>query len=137
MKKSIVIFAVTTASFITSIAWASPMTNEVYFEVRRQLRKEDVSEFKAQKVCERIKGQSVELNAKVVAVKKSGIIRLDMDDDFFSIPDIDLSLSDKDDAENVKEKSWIKFTGQVEKCNFNKTTGSLTLDVTSGEVKKQ
>ena len=137
MKKYTAIATTVAIFLISSIALASDITNEVYFEVRRQLRKEDVSEFKAQKVCERIKGQSVDLNARVIVVKKSGLIRLDMDEEFFSVPDIDLSLSDKDEAENVKEKSWISFTGQIEKCNFNKTTGSLTFDVSGGKVKKQ
>lgn len=122
---------------MSMVARADVITNDTYFTVRQKLREMAPNDFKARKICERIEGERVHFTSRVISVRKSGSISADMDgSEIFSIPDINLSLFDTDEAENVRIGQEIEYTGVVTSCRYNTGFGSLFFEVGGGRLIK-
>lgn len=137
MKKFIAATILVSITVLSNITAAnSVLTNSDYFTIRSRLREMKPTEFKARKVCERMENERVRFTSKVTSVNKSGEISADMDGEVFSFPDIELTLVDSDNAENLRAGQDIEYTGYITRCVFNTTMDALFLDVGGGKLLK-
>jgi len=111
------------------------MSTSDYKEIRKMLRDNVETDFQAQRACDLLEGDRVDFESKVTSVSRSGTIKADMDDDFFSMSDITLTLIDSDEAISIKPFSHIQYTGRISECTFSRGTGSLDLVITRGSLK--
>jgi len=109
-------------------------TSKDYFGWRDKLRQENPNDFKAAKFCKSLIGYNVTFESKVMNVNKNAEIMADMDSGIMSLPDIMLTLKDKDQAEDLKNGHLIKYDGVISKCEYNSITSTLFLSVSSGAL---
>ena len=134
MVKSFVSLAL--ISVLASPAHATEvMSTSDYKEIRKTLRDNVETDFQAQRACDILEGGQVNFESKVTSVSRSGTIKADMDDDFFSMSDITLTLIDSDEAISIKPFSHIQYMGRISECTFSRGTGSLDLVITRGSLK--
>ena len=136
MKKTSSALVLGAIVLFSSSALAETLTTSKYKEIRRKMREEDVTEFQAKKVCDVLDGVPVRFESYVMSVKSSGLIMADMDKELFSVYDINIFLSDRDEATNIKNGQEIRYGGVISSCSYNRTMGTLSLDVSKAYLIK-
>jgi uncharacterized membrane protein len=95
----------------------------------------DGNDYKRQKICEDLMYESVDMEAVAQNVDKKAIILADLDtSSVVSMPDVSISLTDKDQAMDIKAGQRIKFTGSISGCSYVPLTGTLFLYIEYGRL---
>lgn len=134
-KKILTVLGLLTVLGTTETARAEVITTNDYKAIRRKMREDDLTEFQAKRVCDRLEGYRVNFSSTVISVRASGTIVADIDGhEILSVPEITIYLANTDQADSLRTGQDITYRGQISDCSFNRTTGTLSLDVSDARL---